>query len=115
MSSESFEGIGTRLRKARDFLGVSQEFAARELGLNRSALSDIERGARRVTSNEVVAFSRLYGVPTDQLLGAASPEGDGTLIALNRAAGHLTKEDREEVLRFAQFLRTRSGMTETDG
>ena len=115
MSESEMEGIAERLRSARSFLGVSQGFVAEQVGLHRSALSDIERGMRRVTSDEIVSFSRLYGVPVAELLGEAREEPDGTLLALNRTAGQLTDEDRSELLRFAQFLRSRTGMIETGG
>jgi transcriptional regulator with XRE-family HTH domain len=44
------EQLARRLREAREFLNLSQQFVAEQTGIPRSAVSDIERGSRRVES-----------------------------------------------------------------
>jgi len=95
------------LREQREFLNLSQSFVAEQTGIARSAISDIERGTRRVGSLELKRFAELYRMPVsyflgqdDELDGASNP----TVKALARAAGDMTEEDRNEVLRFARFL-----------
>lgn len=101
--------IAIRLREAREFLGASQEFVAAQTSLNRSALSDIERGRRKVSSEELTELAAIYGVSVLELLGQQSSEDDDdTLRALARTAGLLQEEDRAELLRFAQFLKSRN-------
>lgn len=101
------KSLAERLRDTREYLGLSQQFVAEQTGIARSAISDIERGVRRVESLELKRFSKLYRYPVDYFLGEeVAEEADaGTLSALTRVTGELTDEDREQVLRFATFLR----------
>src|SRR4051795_11503796 len=97
-----------RLRDTREYLGLSQQFVAEQTGISRSAISDIERGERRVESIELKRLSKLYRYPAEYFLGSDPTENESadadTIQALARAAGDLTPEDREQVLKFADFL-----------
>jgi transcriptional regulator with XRE-family HTH domain len=101
--------LAERLRDTREYLGLSQQFVAEQTGIPRSAVSDIERAARRVESIELKRLSKLYRYPVEYFLGIDAAENDradaDTIQALARAAGELTPEDREQVLKFADFLR----------
>jgi transcriptional regulator with XRE-family HTH domain len=98
--------LGIRLRSSREYLGLSQEEVAEHMGLSRPAISNIEAGKRKVSTQELQRFAELYRRPYDYLLGdvCESPE-DGTTGALFRAARDLSESDRVQVLRFAEFLR----------
>ena len=103
--------LGQRLREARDYAGLSQEFVSERTGLRRTAISDIERGKRRCSGSELALFAKLYGRSTDSILGNEEQEPDDSVKALNRTVTALDEEDRAEVLRFAEFLRNRSKST----
>jgi transcriptional regulator with XRE-family HTH domain len=107
LSDKEAKALADRLRDTREYLGLSQQFVAEQTGIARSAISDIERGVRRVESLELKRFSRVYRYPVDYFLGDAAPEeaDAGTLSALTRVTGELTEEDRNQVLKFATFLR----------
>jgi transcriptional regulator with XRE-family HTH domain len=53
----------------REQKGMSQQDLARKVGLSRPALSQIEGGQRKVSTDEAVAFSRELGVSVGVLLG----------------------------------------------
>ena len=99
-----------RLREAREFLNLSQQFVAEQTGIARSAISDIERGERKVESLELKRLAELYRMPVDYFLGNDPsdylPEGeaDPTVQALARAASTMGSDEKQEVLRFALFL-----------
>ena len=93
----------TRLREVREYLGLSQQYVADKTGIARSAVSDIERGLRKVDSLELRKLARLYMYPVGYFLG--EEEADEEVRALARAVTDLTEGDRAEVVRFAQFLR----------
>jgi transcriptional regulator with XRE-family HTH domain len=108
------ERLGSLLREAREYLGLSQEFVAEKLGIPRASVSAIETGKRKVSSLELKAMAQLYKRPLAHFLpdeAAPQPE-DETTKALFRTAKTLTERDREEVLRFAQFLK-RAGRAPT--
>lgn len=106
--------LARRLREAREFMNLSQQFVAEQTGIPRSAISDIERGSRRVESLELKRLAELYRMPVTYLLGDVTPEeselagapraADPTVEALTRTASEMGEKEREEVLRFALFL-----------
>lgn len=101
--------IGDRLRRAREYLELKQEEAAEAVGLARSALSLIENGRRKVDAVELSRFAQVYGQSIEALTGVAEiPPLPESVQALARAATELSAEDRDELLRFAEFLQTRN-------
>ncbi|TQL97713.1 helix-turn-helix protein [Actinoallomurus bryophytorum] len=95
--------LGARLRNVREYLNLSQQYVADRTGIPRSAISDIERGVRKLDSLELRKLSRLYMHPVGYLLGEDDTGED--VHALARAVTDLTDDDRAEVVRFAQYLR----------
>ncbi|HKM35006.1 MAG TPA: helix-turn-helix transcriptional regulator, partial [Lachnospiraceae bacterium] len=60
--------MNERLKQVRKKLKLSQEFVAKQLDMTRTTIVAIEAGTRKVTSDELVKFAKLYGVSTDELL-----------------------------------------------
>lgn len=112
--STEWQRLGGRLKAAREYLGFSQQYVAQKTGIPRSAVSDIERGARKVDSLELRKFSRLYRYSVDNLLGEDSgPESP--VQALARRMGDLTEQDISEVAKFAEYLRFSAAKRREDG
>lgn len=102
--------LGSRLREAREYLRLSQDEVARAIDLPRSAVSLMETGQRKVDAIELKRLAEIYQRPFAYFTGDAAetsavPE---TVQHLARAAATLTDQDREELLRFAQFLQART-------
>ena len=100
--------LAQRLREAREYLGFSQDEVAKYLGLPRSALSNIENGQRRVDVIELGKLAKLYERPLSYFTDE-EPEHrvDPEVEHLARQAAELSSQDREELSRFAEYLRTR--------
>jgi transcriptional regulator with XRE-family HTH domain len=60
--------FGLALREARDRLGYSQERLALEAGINRTYVSDIERGARNVAINNLEKLADAVNLPLWKML-----------------------------------------------
>lgn len=101
--ADELAALAARLREVREYLDLSQQYVSDKTGIPRSAISDIERGQRKVDSLELKKLSKLYGYPISYFLGA--DEVDSDVHAWARAMTDLTEGDRAELLRFAQFLR----------
>lgn len=103
------DALALRLKEVREYLGLSQQYVTSVTGIPRSAISEIERGNRKVDSLELRKLSRLYQVPPSYLLGIDAPDAGPTDIpvALGRVLTELTGRDYDEILRFAEFLRMR--------
>jgi len=109
MSEDARKILCERLRAAREYLGLSQEEVAEEVGLPRPAISQIENGNRRVDAIELANLAKLYQRPASYFM-REDPIGEPPqLEMLKRAAAELSDRDCDEVLRFAEFLRTRPG------
>lgn len=114
LQQESDEGerrrLGDRLREARKYLGLKQEEVATYLKIPRTALTDIENGQRRVEVIELTRLAKLYRQPVAFFTG--EDEASATLPVdvahLARRAADLSPEDRDELGRFAEYLRTRA-------
>jgi transcriptional regulator with XRE-family HTH domain len=100
------EDLSARLREVREYLGLSQQFVCDQTGIPRSAVSDIERGVRRVDSLELQRLAKLYRYPVNYFLGVSPAEESDALAALRAATEDLDDQDLAEVVRFASFLRT---------
>jgi transcriptional regulator with XRE-family HTH domain len=111
--------LAQRLKEAREYLGLSQEYVSQQTGIPRPAISEAEAGRRKVESLELKRLAGLYGRPLIYFLsdqkaaGLASHEtpdfqpsaGDQTDIKLRGLTKDLPAEDREEIIRFAEYLR----------
>jgi transcriptional regulator with XRE-family HTH domain len=109
-AEEEQERLSRRLRESREYLGLSQEIVAEQLGIPRASLSAIETGKRKVSGVELKQLARLYRRSVASLLGDdefAQEElsEDETVRALFRTTRQLSEQDRQQLLRFAQFLR----------
>lgn len=104
---EEYTAMGARLRQAREYLGLSQESVAQALGVPRASVSAMESGRRKVSSLELRDLARLYKRPLEWFYAddAQPIAEDETVSALFRATKNLTPEDKEQVLRFAEFLK----------
>jgi len=102
--------LGDRLREARKYLGLKQEEVATYLKIPRTALTDIENGQRRVEAIELTRLAKLYRQPVGHFTGedAASASLPVDVAHLARRAADLSQQDRDELGRFAEYLRSRS-------
>jgi transcriptional regulator with XRE-family HTH domain len=102
--------LARRLREAREYVNLSQQFVAEQTGIPRSAISDIERGSRRVESLELKRLAELYRMPvgffleTNPAAELAGESQDPTIKALARATKEMDEGAKRELLRFALFL-----------
>ena len=109
-AEEEQERLGRRLRESREYLGLSQEFVAEKLGIPRASISAFETGKRKVSSLELKQLAHLYKRSVSSLLeedefAQEVQQADATIHALFRTAQKLSEKDREQLLKFAQFLR----------
>ncbi|KRK80274.1 helix-turn-helix domain-containing protein [Companilactobacillus nodensis] len=61
--------LGNRITKLRESKNVSQEDLAKYLNIDRTSLSRLENGKRKVSADELRQLSQYFGVTTDYLLG----------------------------------------------
>jgi transcriptional regulator with XRE-family HTH domain len=108
--------LGGRLKTTREYLGLSQQYVAHNTGIPRTAVSDIERGNRRVDSLELKKLARLYSLPVTYFLDEQDDAdvGEHALAGLPRALAGLTDGDKAEVMEFANYLKFRRMTQQSD-
>lgn len=107
--------LGLRLREAREYLGFSQEDVATYLGIARSAQSNIETGQRKVDALELTKLAGLYKRSMSYFTGeneAPELQLPEDVAHLARKATELSPDDRAELGRFADFLRSKESAKE---
>lgn len=102
--------LGEKLRQAREYVGFSQDEVAAFLKVPRTAVGNMESGQRKVEALELKRLAELYrqsvGYFTGEDDAAAALPADVATLA--RQAAKLSVKDREELERFAEFLKSRS-------
>lgn len=100
---EEHAQLGARLKEAREYVGLLQEDVATALGIPRTSVHALEAGKRKVTGLELRRLARLYRRPVGWLLSEQEVQLENA-EPLFRAAAALSDEDKQQVLRFAEFL-----------
>ncbi|WP_327250946.1 helix-turn-helix domain-containing protein [Streptomyces sp. NBC_01244] len=115
--AEQRSHLGRRLKETREYLGLSQQQVSERTGIVRSAVSDIERGVRRVEVMELKKLARLYRLSVSYFLDEdeAADAGEHALAGLPRTKQPLSEGDRIEVARFIQYLHAKREAEEREG
>jgi transcriptional regulator with XRE-family HTH domain len=71
-----YEQFGQRVRSARLGLGLNQEALGQRVGLERSSISNVEKGRQRVQLHMLLEFAAALKVPPAQLLPDMSDASD---------------------------------------
>jgi transcriptional regulator with XRE-family HTH domain len=100
--------LGEKLRQAREYVGYSQDEVASYLKVPRTAVTNMESGQRKVEALELKRLADLYRQPMSHFTGDDTGATLPTDVEhLARQAAALSPKDREELGRFAEFLKMR--------
>lgn len=101
------EEMASRLKEAREYLGLSQDDVAAALKLSRPAVTNIESGNRKVEAVELDQLAKLYSRSVSYFLSGEQAEtiSSDKVAFYARTFKGLTEKDLGEVARFAEFLR----------
>jgi transcriptional regulator with XRE-family HTH domain len=105
--------LGKKVKAARTERGLSQAELAARLEMSRVAVAEVEAGRRKVSSFELAALSRALQQPTDYFIHLEEPEdvfgaAPDNVAHLARTAKQLTPGDQEQLLRFAEYLKSQA-------
>ena len=98
------EKIAAKLKEAREYLGLSQQEVADAVKLPRPAISLIETAQRGVESVELKALAQLYKRPVGYFTGEEPQTMGGDVALLAKQVAKLSERDRDELLRFSEYL-----------
>lgn len=105
--------LGERLKEEREYRGFSQDEVARYLGMPPAALSLIESGGRDISPEQMRRLAKLLRIRLESLTSESHDTVDAESFPLStRAGATLSATDRDEVQRFARYLRTTEDLRE---
>ena len=94
--------INERMRELRVRLHLSQDYVARYLGVNRSTVTQMENGNRKILADDVSKLCVLFGVSADTLInGDSSPAKPTAMFA--RSFEQLDEADQVEIMSLIRF------------
>lgn len=94
--------MNERLKQARKDLKLSQEYVAKQIGVTRTTIVAIEAGTRKVTTDEIMKFSELYGIPVDVLLYGNDVDSDDVKY-FAQSFSTLSEIDKKEIINLINF------------
>lgn len=98
-----------RLRAARELRGMNQSDLARRAGLQASAISHFETGARKPSFDNLKRLADALKATTDYLLGRVDdPAGLAGAERIHRHLGQLTGSDRSMAEDMIEMLAKRA-------
>lgn len=97
----NYEKIGLKLRKAREYMGLTQEQVANILNLGRDAILRIEKGTRKINAEELKKLSQLYKISMNEIM--EDKEYTSNEQAFARGFEELSEKDKKEILDLIKF------------
>ena len=93
--------LAKRLKSAREYLQLSQEYVAKRMDISRTSLVAIEAGERKVSSEELKAFADIYGWSIDDLIYGRQENDKVNVFA--RSFSTLSEQDQHEIMNLIEF------------
>lgn len=93
--------LSERLKIIRTDLHLSQDYVAKVLGIQRSAIVQIENNNRKVSADELSKLSSLFGIPIDELIHGDEAEIPNSMFA--RSFSELDEIDQREIINLIKF------------
>lgn len=92
--------IGNRIRKSREYMGLSREKAAEEANISTQFLSDIESGRKSMTTSTLYNLCSTLGVSADYVLFGTTQTNESSQITnLIRAMSPKETAIAEDILK----------------
>lgn len=93
--------INEKMKELRTQLHLSQDFVAKYLGVNRSTVSQMENGNRKILADEIPMLCTLFGVSADVLCNGAELSQPTVIFA--RSFDNLDEVDKAEIMNLIRF------------
>lgn len=107
--------LGLRIRQARETKGLSQDDLALEMGKDQRAISEYERGDRRVIATDIPLFAQILDVSTEYFFKDVDENQeliDRILQQFHRLPDRRTQEAAIDLIRvFSDVLQPSEGST----
>lgn len=93
--------INEKMKELRSQLHLSQDYVAKYLGVNRSTVTQMENGNRKILADEISKLCSLFGVSADTLINDTEISKPTTVFA--RSFENLDEKDQAEIMNLIRF------------
>lgn len=93
--------INEKMKELRTQLHLSQDYVAKYLGVNRSTVTQMENGNRKILAEEISKLCTLFGVSADVLINDKELSPSTTVFA--RSFENLDEIDQAEIMNLIRF------------
>jgi transcriptional regulator with XRE-family HTH domain len=108
----SFRDIGMKIQSAREEKGMSQEQLARLIGCSQSALSNYEKGKRRLYLSQLEKMAEILDKPLEYFVETLSSHNnpptahnrDHRFVQVMNELNKLSDEDIDDVMNYIRYL-----------
>lgn len=96
---------GEIVKQLREAHKMTRSELAAKMDVSTSSINKWEANIRTICQDELIKLSNLFNVSVDYILGL---KYDSIDIAFYNQLGNLTPEQKEDVIRYAQFIRSKN-------
>lgn len=90
--------IGSRIRQARERIGMSQKDLAQAVGRDQKAISEYESGTRKIYAVELALFAQVLQVSVNFLMPVEMENVDSENLLLHEYRSLPTLEDKQDAI-----------------
>lgn len=94
--------INERMKELRVRLHLSQDYVAKFLGVNRSTVTQMENGNRKILAEEIAKLCNLFGVSADTFISDKTELSQPTTV-FARSFEKLDETDQAEIMNLIRF------------
>lgn len=99
--------VGTRIRRKREALGISQNELAKKLGYkSRSSIAKIENDGRNLPQDKIYAIAVALETTPAYIMGWEEADTTQEFLEALKAL-NLTEDEREDVITYAKFIKSK--------
>jgi len=98
------EELGSRIRRARKRIGMSQETLANAVDRDQKAVSEYENGKRKLPATELPILARVLGVPVSYFFEGEFIIDDLDQLLLQEFHSLPTEEDKNTAIQAVRLL-----------
>lgn len=102
--------LGVRIREARERLGMSQEDFALAVAKDQRAISEYERGKRKLSVTDLPTFAQVLGVPVLYFYEGELTHHDLDFVVLDEFRRLPTPEAKHAAIQIIRILTTIPGL-----
>jgi transcriptional regulator with XRE-family HTH domain len=106
-NNEGSKRVGQKLKEEREYRGFSEQEIAEYLSTSQTEIEEIENGQKKIDSERLGRLAELYDVSVSQLRGDQNTGSDEAVKIATRSNHELSETDKNEINRFAEFLKAR--------